>query len=93
LYRPFFGECVVQVFSKKCHTPLKKEKWDNYKNAKIGWVYLKILFTRTTASEKFSFFTPRVGYDVKLEFALSRCFYMNSSLFTGRSSTCKYKPK
>jgi hypothetical protein len=36
----------IQVCSNKGPDPLQRE--DNHKNVKMGWDYLKILFTRTT---------------------------------------------
>jgi hypothetical protein len=43
----------IQVCTNKGANPL--QRGDNNKNAKIGWDYLKILFSRTIGPEKYRF--------------------------------------
>jgi hypothetical protein len=43
----------IQVFSIKGPGPI--QRGGNYKNVKMGWVHLKILFLRTMKPEKLNF--------------------------------------
>jgi hypothetical protein len=43
----------IQVCSNKGPGPF--QRGDNHKNVKIGWSYLKIIFSRATGPEKLKF--------------------------------------